>query len=247
MFATQRSNRRRAIGMVAATLCGAVWALCAPVSAHADTIGTVLGVPLTELEAFRRANTAIGTDAFGGTVPANEVSVLHVSSVARAPINSAVATVSITQVGSGLKAWRVYFPRELDGTISPLYRYINANDVFTNPRTVRAGGGSLAVQMDVRQEHPGNFDLEGVRFMLLPIHAYARIQTENPNARIHVVHTQQTSNGFTSFMVQLVAVDIDHARELKIPKEMTATIQLLNSNLALTTGNLAEVNVVEVR
>jgi hypothetical protein len=241
------ATRRHAIGTAVAILCGVLWGLAAPAHAQSGKIGTVLGVPVADLENFRRANTTIGSDVFGGAVPANEVTVLHLSTVARAPINSAVATVSITQVGSGLKAWRVYFPQNGDGSISPLYRYINANDVFTNPRVVRGPSGTFVVQMDVRQESTGNFDLEGVRFMLLPIHTVGRIETENPNANLQVVHTQQTSNGFASFMIQLVAIDTDHARELKLPSDLTTSIQALNSNTAITTGNLAEVTVVEVR
>jgi hypothetical protein len=210
--------------------------------AHAQPlrIGTVLGVPLNQLDAFRRANTTIGSGVAGDGVPANDVTVLHLSAVAGAPINSAIATVSITRSDNGQKAWRVFFPQNADGSISPLYRLINPGDFFTNPRNLITTAGPV-LQMDVRQADTGSFDLDGVRFLLLPSFAYAGLQTENPNVRFQVVHTQQMTNNFGAFSVQLVAIDFAHAQELMVPSSMIGTVRALNSNLRTISGTLAEV------
>jgi hypothetical protein len=225
--------------MMVLTLCGALWGAAA--SAFADTrIGTVLGVPLAELDSFRRANTTTGSGFYGETVPPNSVSVLHVSSLAGAPINGAVATVSINRVDTGDKAWRVYFPRREDGTISPLYQYINAGDAFTNPRSLITGAGAV-IQMDVRQESAGDFFIDGVRFLLLPESFWSNLEIENPNASFTIVHRQLMTSNFGAFWVQLVAIDAEHARELKVPKGMESTVEMLNSNLTIGYGNLAQV------
>lgn len=246
MNATRYPARSRAGWMTVLTLCGALCAAATPAQAESLRIGTVLGIPVTELEAFRRANTIIGTGFFGERVPANDVVVLHISAVAGAPINSAVATVSITQQGTNQKAWRVYFPQRADNSISPLYQYINARDVFTNPRSLITNVGGV-LQMDVRQENTGNFDVEGVRFMLLPTSAYGTLAVENPSARFEVVHTQVMTSNFGPFLTQLVAIDLDSAQGLKIPISMTGTIQALNSNLSIGPGNLAGLALAEVR
>lgn len=235
---SQRSGTRC---MALLALCVACWAAAAaPAAAQTLRIGTVLGIPYSELEGFRRANTTIGSGFFGERVPPNDVTILHLSRWAGAPINSAIATVSITRRDNGQKAWRVYFPLDAGGAISPLYRFINANDVFTNPRMLITNVGAV-MQLDVRQESPGDFALEGMRFMLLPMHAYAHIQLENPSVRLTVVHTQQMSTGFGAFPVQLVALDAEQAENLKIPESMTSTIQALNTNLQIGPGNLAQV------
>jgi hypothetical protein len=226
--------------MTVLTLCGALCSAVTTAHAQEPRIGTVLGIPVTELDAFRQANRVSGVGFYGERIPANDVAVLHVSAVAGAPINSAIATVSITQQGSGLKAWRVYFPLRGDGSISPLYRYINARDSFTNPRSLSTSVGGV-LQVDVRQEHTGSFDPESVRFVLLPRSAYASLQTENSGARFSVVHNQVMTNNFGPFWAQLVAIDLDHTRRLKIPGSLVSTVQALNSNLSIGPGNLAQV------
>jgi hypothetical protein len=226
--------------MTVLTLCGALCSAATPAQAESLKIGTVLGIPLSELEAFRRANTTIGSGFYGERVPANDVAVLHISAAAGAPINGAVATVSITQQDSDLKAWRVYFPSSGDNSISPLYQYINARDSFTNPRSLITNVGGV-LQMDVRQENPGSFDLDSVRFLLLPRSAYGSLQTENPRARFAVVHEQVMTNNFGPFWAQVVAIDLDHTQRLKIPSSLTGAIQALNSNLSIGPGNLAQV------
>jgi len=218
----------------------------APAYAASGKIGTVLGIPLSELEAFRRANTIIGSGFYGERVPANDVAVLHVSAPAGEPINGAIATVSVTQQGTDLKAWRVYFPQRGDNSISPLYQYINARDSFTNPRPLITNVGGV-VQMDVRQENTGSFDLDSVRFMLLPASAYGSLAVENPRARFEVVHSQVMTNNFGPFFAQLVAIDLDAAQGLKIPVSMSAMVQALNSNLSVGPGNQAGIALAEVR
>lgn len=233
------SARARAGWMTVLTLCGV---LCATTVAQAQPlkIGTVLGVPVSELDSFRRANTTIGKGIAGDLVPANDVTVLHISSVAGEPIHSAIATVSITRSDNGQKAWRVFFPQNLDGSVSSSYRLINAGDVFTNPVHLVTRAGAV-VQMDVRQAPTEEIDMERVRFLLLPSFAYATLQNDNPKARITVLHTQQMTNNFGAFAVQLVAVDLDHARQLKIPSSLGGTIRALNTNLQPLGGSLAEV------
>src|SRR5688500_2727234 len=146
-------DRSRAGWLTALSLCGV---LCASTAAQAQPlrIGTVLGVPVNQLEAFRRANTSIGRGVGGDLVVPNEVTVLHLSAVAGEPIHTAIATVSITRSDNGQKAWRVFFPQNPDGSISPLYRLINAGDIFTNPRNLVTSAGAV-LQMDVRQPDTG--------------------------------------------------------------------------------------------
>jgi hypothetical protein len=234
--------------MTVLTLCGALYGALAatPAQAQGPKLGTVLGIPLNELAAFRQANTISGTGFYGERIPANDVAVLHISAAAGAPINSAVATVSITQQGTDLKAWRVYFPQNGNGSIPPLYQYINARDSFTNPRSLTTSVGGV-VQMDVRQEDTGNSELESVRFLLLPRSAYGSLESENPGARFTVVHNQVMTNNFGPFWTQLVAIDLDSARGLTIPTSMTSAIQALNGNLSVGPGNQAGLSLAEVR
>jgi hypothetical protein len=237
MNGTRRSNRSAAGWIAALTLCGALGSAGTPAQAQTGRIGTVLGVPLNKLDDFRRANHSTGTDGYGHPVSPNDVIVLHVSPEVGAPINSAVATVSISQQGTSLKAWRVYFPQEADGSISPLYRYINPGDSFTNPRVLNGG----VVQLDVRQPNTGDFSVEDVRFILIPIHRIFGLVRENPKARFGIVHAQQLAN---TFGVQLIAIDERSAARLRLPKppsDLTASILALNTNISVGPRNLARV------
>lgn len=229
--AKQCRNRRWGYWMALVTLCGTSLSLTTTAQAQNGRIGTVLGVPLNKLEDFRRANNSTGADAFGNLVQPNDVAVLHVSRQAGSPINSAIATVSITQRGTGLKAWRVYFPQETDGNISSLYRYINAGDSFTNPRVMGNGG---VVQMDVRQPNTGDFFVEDMRFMLIPLNSVGAI-----DMNLQMVHAQRMPNNFGAFWVHLIAIGESRATELTIPTDMAGIIQTLNSNINVGPGNLA--------
>jgi hypothetical protein len=248
MDARQCRKRRWGYWMALVAFGGACVSLTSVAQAQNGRIGTVLGVPFNKLEAFRLANETTGTDGFGHPIPPNDVAVLHLSTDAGSPINSAVATVSITQKGSGLKVSQVFFPPEADGGISPLYQFINAKDSFTNPRILSNG----VVQMDVRQTSPGTFLVEDVRFMLIPLDSISQLDTENRAAinrlvnagrtpRLESVHAQQMANSFGSFWVHLIAVDEELASELKIPGGLTSTVKALNSNISVGPGNLAQV------
>jgi hypothetical protein len=211
--------------------------LAATAHAQPNKIGTVLGIPADALSSFRIANQMTGTDGYGHPVPPNEVTLLHVSP-GSGLTGPTIATVSITQQGSGLKAWRVYFPLQSDGTLSPLYQQINGRDVFTNPRFLRVGAGGV-VQMDVRQDYPGDMDLEQTRFLLLPMNTLYLLEAANPKATLTPVHLQRMPYNAWGTWVLLVAVDAENARQLKIPEEMISQLRVLNSNVIVGSGTLA--------
>jgi hypothetical protein len=214
------------------------WGLAATAQAQTLKIGAVLGVPANDLEAFRRANDRSGVDLFGQLVPANDVTVLHIA--AGGLVGPTIATVSITERGSRAKAWRVFFPLREDGTISPLYQHINGSDLFSNPRILGSGNPPVA-QMDLRQADTGDLDLEQTRFMLIPVSTFHRLEAENPRAKMSVVHVQRMGISPWDRWVLLVAIDAEHARELKLPGDLATAIQALNSNLSLGPGNLAAI------
>lgn len=214
-------------------LCSIVLGLGAAAQADSLQIGTVLGIPVGAVQSFRLANQTMGLDIYGGRVPPNDVTVLHICP-GSGLLGPNIATVSITQKGSGLKAWRVYFPLQSDGTLSPIYQQINGGDVFTNPRVLRAGSGGV-VQVDVRQADTGNFELDRARFMLIPTSTLYRLQAENPKATLVPVHLQRMPYNSWGTWVQLVAVDLNSARGLKIPEEMIVQIRVLNSNVTVGT------------
>jgi hypothetical protein len=240
--------------MTLVTVFGSLWGLTAP--GHTQglplKIGTVLGVPLNDLERFQQANATTGVDSFGQAVPPNEVTLLHVSPVASAPFNTAIATVSVTSTGpnSGSKAWRVYFPNNGDGTISPLYQQINADDVFTNPRVI-GDPSTGVVMMDVRQSDTGDFELDAMRFLLVRASDVPLLELENPAAQIVNVHLQQTAVSSQSAsdetqLVQLVGIDAAHASELMIPDELASEILALNTNVTAN-GSAFQSDVTEDR
>lgn len=246
MNAERCPSRARVHGLIAVTLCTMLGGLAASARADSIKVGTVLAVPLNELENFRLANSRTGRDFSGSLVPANDVTVLHVAP-GGGPFNTSIVTVSLTQKGSGLKSWRVFFPIRADSTISPLYQQMNARDSFSNVRIINNGISTVA-QVDVRQKDTGNVELENTRFMLLPLNAVFRLAVENPTARLSPVHVQYITIGSRSMWTELVGIDAGHARELKIPKEMTAEVEVLNSNITITPGNLASTdNLASVR
>jgi hypothetical protein len=218
-----------------ATLCSALFALTAAAHATPNKVGTVLGVPASDLESFRLANATSGVDAFGQRVPANDVTVLHVA--------SGIATVSVTIKGSGLKAWRVYFPAGPDGTVSPAYPQINPNDFFTNARLI----GSSVVQMDVRQKDTGNLELDHTRFLIVPAGATVyQLEFANPKAKITRIHPQ-----WADMPVELIGIDWGSAGSLKVPSgELARQIQALNSNVSIDFGHeddLTDTHLASVR
>jgi len=240
MHVNQGFGRTRSRWMPLVALCGMVCGLAATAHAQPMRIGTVLGVPVEDLTAFRLANDTAGSDIYGQRVPPNDVTLLHVSP-GSGLTGPTIATVSITQRGSGLKAWRVFFPLQSDGTISPLYQQINGRDVFTNAQIIRGSNGAVA-QVDVRQEHTGNFELDQMRFLLLPANTFYRLEAENPRANLVTVHLQRMPYNSWGTWVQLVAIDSESARELKIPEDMISQIRVLNSNVIVGSGTLAGAN-----
>jgi hypothetical protein len=93
--------------------------------------------------------------------------------------------------------------------------------------------------MDIRQPDTGSFVVEDMRFMLLPNARVASIDRENPDATLEIVHSQQMTNNFGTFWVQLVAVDERNAVQLTIPDDLAGPMQALNSNINVGPGNLA--------
>lgn len=236
MHVNQGFGRTRSRWMTITALCGLVCGLAATAHAEPNKVGTVLGVPVDDLQRFRIANQTTGSDIYGHPVPPNDVTVLHVcpgSGLA----GPTIATVSITQKGSGQKAWRVFFPLQSDGTFSPLYQQINGRDFFTNPRILTVGGG--VVQVDVRQEYPGDMNLDQTRFLLVPVNTFYRLEVENPKANLEPVHLQRMPYNAWGTWVQLVAIDAESARQLKIPEDMIGQIRVLNSNVIVGSGTLA--------
>lgn len=239
MNVNRRSNRTHAHWMTLVTLGSMLCGLTATAGAQgsAPKIGTVLGVPLDDLNDFRRANATTGVDGSRQSVPSNEVTVLHISNAA-ASINGPVATVSITTNGPlrGNKAWRVYFPMTGNGTISPLYQEINGNDIFRNPRIIGTGSEAV-VMMDVYQPNTGDFSLDSMRFLLVPANQVSRLERENPKAKLVNVHLQRMAIGSRlardeSRWAQLVGISAESAREFKIPADLASEILSLNSNVS---------------
>jgi hypothetical protein len=204
-----------------ATLCGALCALTTAAHANGAKVGTVLGIPTSEVENFRLANASTGVDSLGQRVPANAVTVLHES--------SGIATVSITSKLTGQKAWRVFFPASPGGTVSSVYQEINPNDFFTNPRVISGN----VVQMDVRQKDTGDVDLDSNRFLLVPANAgvYA-LQSANPRLKISRIHYQWMGMG-----VELVGIDRSTG-SINVPVgELARQLQALNSNISVDFGH----------
>jgi hypothetical protein len=232
--------------MMLVLLCAALWQLTATAYAQFPKIGTVLGVPLADLDNFRRANTATGVDPLGQRVPPNDVTLLHVSPEAGPPFNTAIATVSVTSSVTGETTWRVFFPLRGDGTLSPLYEQINASELFANPRIIHTDTMDV-VQMDVYQRDlvrgdTSGLNLEAIRYLLVPDAGMDRLQTENPLAQITSVHLQRMPLGSQLLWVRLVAIDLRSASRLVLPGDLASTILALNSNVTLTSGNRASVS-----
>jgi hypothetical protein len=213
--------------------------LTAAAHAQQTQTGTILGVPIAELERFRLANATEGVDSFGQPLLPNDVTVLHVSAAAGSPFNTEIATVSVTTRAGAQKAWRISFPLSGDGLISPLYAQINANDFFVQPRVIGSGHGA-ALQVDVRQNRTGSLPLESLRFLLVPADAVDRLASGNPRARLTTLHLQRSAVGSRLLWVQLI--DAEGASQFMIPGDLASDIQALNTNLTVTSGNLVRVN-----
>jgi hypothetical protein len=206
-------------------------------SAHAaeQAIGTVMGVPMWELESFIRANATPRVGPFGRTEPANDVRVLHVAP----EFNSAIATVALTQRGTSQPAASVYFPTFGNGTMARLYRQINAEDQWSFPQLI--GEGYTAVmKVTVQQPYTGSFVPGKTRFMLIPADALSEIVAANLPGRIRPVHRQRAHIGGGDMAVALVAIDpsgllASDTVTIRVPGQvypvdLSRTIRSLNSN-----------------
>jgi hypothetical protein len=250
MVAAPCPHRTRANWMTVVTLGGMLWGLAAPLHAQEQKIGTVLGVPLAELDRFEEANASPGLDRSGRLVPSNTVRILHVSPVAGSPFNTAIATVSVTLTEGGAKAQQVYFPLQANGGISPLYAQINAYDSFLNAEIVTLGGRAV-LQVDVHQDDPRNLDLSRTRFILVPADRVGSLEVTNPSVKFTSVHRQRISLGDNLLWVDLVAIDEGDASNILIPSVDLADAMLaLNSNIVVqnsTGSSFYQVTTVAVR
>jgi hypothetical protein len=218
--------------MTLVTLWGALLSLTVLAQAQEQRIGTVVGVPLIELDAFAQANAMPGVDSFGRLLVPNSVRVLHVSR----EFNSGIATVAVTRRGSSQPAIGVYFPTYGNGDMSRLYEQINANDFWTHPQLF--GRGSQAVlKVNVVQQDPGTFVPGGTRFLLVPWASVNSIIAANRLANIRLVHNQRALIGAGNLNVELLAVDPSSALHLRIPDPDVARLILrLNPNVATQNG-----------
>jgi hypothetical protein len=233
MKSTQCSGRTRAHWMTLMALCGALGGLSAAAQAQ-DKLGTVIGVPVSELSRFDQVN-AFPSRTGSLSVTASNVRVLHTSPNLGGPFNAAIATVSINLKSNGDPARQVFFPIGADGSVSPLFGLINASDVFSNPQ-VTGTGTSAALQVDVRQSDAGKLDFSRTRFMLVPADRVGSLEVTNPGVKFKSIHLQRASLGGDAIWVQLVAIDDCCASNIKVPTAgLMNAIAALNSNVTVNT------------
>lgn len=233
--------------MTLLTLCGALLTLTVPVVAAEQPIGTVVGVPASELDGFIRANAFPGNDTWKRPLPANSVTVLHIAP----EFNSAIVTVGVTRRSNGQPAESVYFPTFGNEEMSGIYRRINADDVWTFAQ--RFGEGYNAVmKVDITQPYTGTYTPGVTRFLIVPWESVAELKAVNPRVKMTEVHRQRAHVGGGDRIVQLLAIHLATAAgglaaapvTLQIPnrvygQNLAGTIRNLNSNVAI---NGVEVN-----
>lgn len=228
MMATRCSGRTRAHWMTLMALCGAFGGLTA--AAHAqDKLGTVIGVPVSELSRFDQVNS-FPSRTGSLSVTASNVRVLHTSPFMGGPFNAAIATVSINLKTNGDPARQVFFPIDSNGSVSPLFALINASDVFSSPRVIGTGT-SAALQVDVQQSDAAKLDFSRTRFMMVPSDRVGSLEVTNPGVKITSIHLQRASLGGIPIWVQLVAIDDCCSSNVKVP-----TTDLMNAILALNSN-----------
>lgn len=244
---TKRGMRRsQARWMIALTLCGALLGVGASAQAQERPIGTVVGVPMWELDAFLRANAVPGSEPRGGLLPANDVTVLHIAP----EFNSAIATVAVTRRGTGEAASSVYFPTFGNGEMSRIYRQINAEDDWSFPRLF-GEGFTAVVKVNMTQSPTGTYTPGRTRFVILPTEYLNEIVASNPVGKIRIVHRQRAQIGGGNRAVVLAAIDgssllASGAATVQVPtvsygQDLARLIRGLNSNVELqgldTTGS----------
>jgi hypothetical protein len=233
MNAIGRLPRSRSRWLIAAAVCGMVLGLTIPARAAEQPIGTVIGVPMGELDGFVRANSMPGANH-----PANDVRVLHVAP----EFNSAIATVAVIQRENGHAAAAVYFPTFGNKTPSRIYRQINADDVWSFPLLI-GEGYSAVMKMNIEQPYTGDYVPGKTRFMIVPWEAINEIIAANPPGRLRLVHRQRAHIGAGDVAVALVAVDpsgllATNTVQVRIPaavfpNDLPRRIRSLNSNVDL--------------
>jgi predicted amino acid-binding ACT domain protein len=214
-----------ALGMVCAL------AIALTPAAHAQSLGTVLTVPMSELGTIWRLNV----------VRQSNVSVIHQSQVAFGNHNVQVATVSVRQ-RNGAAAHLVWLPKRSLSFI----RQLNSSTVIQEQAAF--GDGNLQVaQVEVMQSNQSVS--RGSRFLKVPLSTVGAIRFLNQK-NFNVVDISQVAVGRDNTQVALVEVDQQNASRLKIPHNSLNVVLQLNVNVtvinqfALGRGN---VQVAEVR
>lgn len=210
MNAITRPRGTRANWTTLALLGAVLFAFPAAAQAQEQPIGTVVGVPQWELDAFVRANAAPGVDRFGRSLPANNVTILHVAP----EFNSAIATVSVTRRDNGQPAKMVYFPTfgnrngsgDNDYVRSRIYSQINAFDTSWSHSQVFGTDHNAVLGIEISQDYPGTWEPGRTRFLMVPWEALPEILSENPSVKMTLVHRQVAHIGGGDHVVQLLAV-----------------------------------------
>lgn len=237
MNACAYSNRPRARWIVALTLCGSLLGFAASAEVETRSLGTVIGVPMEEMEGFMRANALPGKDSFGRFLPANNVTVLHVAP----EFNSSIATVSVTRKENGRPAPTVYFPTFGNPDMARVYRQINAFDAWSFPQLFGEGYTSI-VKVVIEQSNTGNYSPARTRFVSLPWESLPEIIGSNPAGRIRLVHRSRAHIGGGDRNVCLAAVEVDSAASdvatLQVPSgvygaDLGRLIRSLNTRVTL--------------
>lgn len=237
MHATRNAKRPWALWMTTLTLCGALLGVAVSARAADQPLGTVIGVPNWELEAFRRTNAVYG----------NNVTVLHVVPEYNTPITD-ISSVSVTRSDTRGPAGTLYFPtygNKPDGTtidMSRMIRQINAYDSFS-PSFLIGEGHTAIVRVDVLQSATGSFDPTRTRFLMLPGENLDEIRAANAGDKIRVVHRQRSQIGGGDREIVLVAIEANgllasDTATVEIPapgffsQSVARLVQSLNRNVA---------------
>jgi hypothetical protein len=230
MKPTVYQGRPRAKWLVLGMVCALAMALMP--SARAQSLGTVLSVPIWEVGTIWRLNV----------VRQLNVSVIHLSQATVGFGNLQVATISVRQ-RNGAGTSMVWLPlRSLQ-----LIRQLNKSITIVEQAVV-GNGNVQAAQVEVMQSNQSVS--QGSRFLTVPLAAVGSIRVLNQK-NFSVVHISQVAVGNQNVQVATVAVDQKNASKLKVPRNSLNIITQLNVNVtvinqfAIGSGNIqaAEVRV----
>jgi hypothetical protein len=220
------------------TLCGSLLGFATGAQAAEQAVGTVMGVPIWELDAFVRANALPGSNARGVSMPANDVTVLHVAP----EFSSSIATVAITRRDNGQPARSVYFPTFGNRVMSRIYQQINAEDTWSVPELV-GDNFNAVLKVEILQSPTGSYTPGQTRFLLVPAQFAPDIIAVNPQSRVRGVHRQRAHIGVGDQAVQLLAVESNGLLatdlvSIQIPgrtygQDLARVIRSLNTNVTL--------------